>query len=672
VVTLRRTHEGLNFATIGRDSDTNAAEEREPSTRRVAIALFDIDDGTLRYEDATSVPPRMLEARRVDFRASDLSFGEELRFELSAAIFSQESADLRASGTIGPLADDETSDVPIDLVIQLDEVDAARLVELIGGVDGLTSSGPVSVKTHVGGTLSSWLAHASVNASATRLRYDPHFDKPAGTPMALTVDIASDDQSGVKADNVEIALAGSKLTGRGEISTTADDSRYTIDVDAASVALADCAMVSPSLSSLRPQGTAAAQLKAEGSTASGLHAVTGRIALDGVGASPPGYPELSQISGTIAFRGRSAEIEPTTFRIDGVPAQLRGRIADIARPEVEFSLDAERFPLPSTTSPKTAGVPDALDGLRIEGRMASDPGGARLEARLRAASGVVAGIPMTALRATASQARGVFRADPIAFDAFGGRVQGALEYRAASDPGAAPQIAFKARASDIAIQQVGETIAASSSPLLGGRAAFDVDVSGAGAGWEALSRALSGSGRFEWLDGAIAGSNLPEAALEGITGVPGLSALLPARVRSDYPRLFGRKDTKFDRLAATFRMENGRVATRDLALAAQDYAIRADGTVGLDLTTDLTATLTASPKLSRSLIAEVGALRHLTDGTGAVVIPFRLTGTLPSAKPKPDLAAIGVALQKGLVGSLGEKLLRGELPTKRRAPAASE
>jgi hypothetical protein len=94
-------------------------------------------------------------------------------------------------------------------------------------------------------------------------------------------------------------------------------------------------------------------------------------------------------------------------------------------------------------------------------------------------------------------------------------------------------------------------------------------------------------------------------------------------------------------------------------LVARDFAIRGGGAIGLGGDVDLGATLLPSVALTRRLIEQASVMKHLVDSSGRIVVPFRLSGTLPSAKPSPDLGALTAALQRNLIEDLGDRVFGG-------------
>lgn len=662
-ISVVRSTDGWNLAALGAP-DVPEKQLAEPSAAPpIAIALLDIDGGTIRYADHTSKPPAEITVRNVEFRASDLSFGEELRFELAAAMFDPEEHDVKASGTVGPIDADDIDAAPVDVVVHIEDLDTVRALALIGGVDGMEANGPLTASIHAGGTVATWTAHLSVHAEAARIRYGTAIDKAAGSTLSLAATLASDGADGYRAAPFAITVGDSEIDGEASVKATpAGTSSFDAKLESAGLALADLGAVSPAIRDARVEGLANLDLRIRGDAAAGLRSADGSVALENVAATPAGAPPISQIGGRVVFRGKAVEIAPTTFRVGGAPATLEGSVADISQPALAFTLTSARLPLSALSTGSEDASGDVLEDLHLSGTARSGSNGPIVAAKLNAKRGKLGGLPLSNLAATLSHEAGVSRVEPMSFTTAGGQVRGMARYAAPESPGLPPHVRMRAQATGVDVERLTAALTAASVPLAGGKISFDIDADGRGSDWDTLSRALSGDGNFSWLGGTLRETNVPEAALQGITGIPGLSALLPAGLRKDFPSLFGRKDTSFEKLAAKFRIQDGRVTTKDLGMDAKDFAIRADGSVGLDWTTDLQAMLKASPDLSRRLIGEVGALRHLADAAGRVAIPFRMTGALTGPKIQPDTAALASSLQKGLVGSLSEQLFGGKGP----------
>ena len=272
---------------------------------------------------------------------------------------------------------------------------------------------------------------------------------------------------------------------------------------------------------------------------------------------------------------------------------------------------------------------------------------------------MLGGVAFTELDATIKRRDGALEVTPLTLDTCDGKVRGNVTFTPAG-AGHAERFRFDGRAESVSIAALATSVTGLPSSLLEGKLGFDLHAEGAGNDWPAMRQALTGSGKLDLVDGTLRGINVADSALAGITGLPGLSGLLSEQIRSDFPLLFGTEDTRFDALSAALEIASGRVMAKNLTVNARDFLLQGEGTIGLDGALDLGATLLPSLELSQRLIAQAGVMKHLADRSGRVAIPFRLTGTLPDAKPRPDLSALTVALQRGLVDNLGDRIFGGD------------
>jgi hypothetical protein len=68
--------------------------------------------------------------------------------------------------------------------------------------------------------------------------------------------------------------------------------------------------------------------------------------------------------------------------------------------------------------------------------------------------------------------------------------------------------------------------------------------------------------------------------------------------------------------------------------------------------------LVASDQLTADIVDVFSGAKALTDESGRLAVPFRVTGVLPDVRAKADRDYVNRALEKVLVGGL-EDLLRG-------------
>lgn len=657
-ISLVKTADGMSLETLSAGKD-EGGDGSTAERRAIAVALLDIEDATVRYVDRTRKPVHEIAVTRLDFEASDLSFGDAVRFELSAAGFGATSPNITASGAVGPIDPADVAATPLDVIFHLDDVDGGALQALVPATTEIRLEGPITAHLEIGGTVTAWTLNFSFHPRASHLAYGNVIDKPRNVELSVTGHLERRADDTIVAEDVEIVTASSKLTLGGTVTPSERTPAYALTLNGAGVSLADIASLSPAARGMSVKGHADVALGVTKSAAAGAPSIDGRIGFDAVGARlAEATADISQLSGLVSFQGKSAMLEPSDLRVGGAPARLSARLDDVFAPVVAFEFSAPSLPLAVVMA--NAGD-DALRELGASGRLSLRTRTPTLDADVRAASATVRGLTMTNLRGKIVHSDGSSRIDPLAFDTCGGTFRGSLRRATDQEKSRPARIELQGHAARLDIGQLAAAlVGAGSGAPASGTLAFELAATGTGEDWPSLQETLDGRGRFDIADGAILGTNIPEAALERITGVPGLSALLPPRLRADFPALFGQKDTRFDALAASFLVANGRLQTQDLAAKSPDFSIDGGGAIGLDLDLDVSATLTASPKLSNRLIGEVAAIKLLTNREGNVAVPFRLAGTLPGVKPQPDMSALAARLQRGLVGALGEKLLGGQ------------
>jgi AsmA protein len=144
--------------------------------------------------------------------------------------------------------------------------------------------------------------------------------------------------------------------------------------------------------------------------------------------------------------------------------------------------------------------------------------------------------------------------------------------------------------------------------------------------------------------------NVAEAVLSGATGIQGLTQLVSTSTRRKYPGLLTSADTDFETLHASFQIADGVATTNDLRLRAPDYEIDGRGDVRLDNRLSFHAVLRASERLTEDIVDEVKVAKYLRSSDRQLEIPFRLKGSWPQVRPKPDEEALLEALGRGALG----------------------
>jgi hypothetical protein len=194
-----------------------------------------------------------------------------------------------------------------------------------------------------------------------------------------------------------------------------------------------------------------------------------------------------------------------------------------------------------------------------------------------------------------------------------------------------------------------------------GRLASQLKLRGAGAGWPRLSQTLAGAGEIQLEDAVLRDVNLARTALDGLTGIPGLSNLLPTTVRDKYPALFSTGDTEFESLRAHAEVGGGTLRLTGLDAAARDYQVLGSGSVALgDGRTDLASQLVLAEGVSAALVDATSELEPLRNDAGRIVVPVRIRGTIPDLTPQPDVEYVAQAVGRDKAKKLIDKTFSEE------------
>jgi AsmA-like C-terminal region/AsmA family len=156
--------------------------------------------------------------------------------------------------------------------------------------------------------------------------------------------------------------------------------------------------------------------------------------------------------------------------------------------------------------------------------------------------------------------------------------------------------------------------------------------------------AIEGSGEASIHNGAINDFNLfTQLLTRGGERSPGLK--LSARLPEIVAQAVQRRDTPFDTLKANFVVAEARLRIDSFRLSTPDYTVTGAGWVGFDRTMKWNGSLVLSPPIAQALEREYKTLRYLLDRRGTLAISFRIEGTLPNIKIKPENRALAQLLR---------------------------
>jgi hypothetical protein len=185
-----------------------------------------------------------------------------------------------------------------------------------------------------------------------------------------------------------------------------------------------------------------------------------------------------------------------------------------------------------------------------------------------------------------------------------------------------------------------------------------------------LRENLKGSGDVVIRGGALRDFNLiAEIFRKG--GGASTPTRLSTRLSEILADLLARRDVLFDTLRANFTVDQQRIRSANLLLSTPDYEVAAAGWIAFDRTTRWNGLLVLSPRLSQEFLRDNRMVRYLMDRRDRLTIPFRIEGTMPNIKARPDTRTIAQAIRRGSVPRAPEPPLVREPrqePNERREP----
>ncbi len=686
VVNVIRTKAGFNYDSIGKVKEAppasggttkstappSAAPPAEKPTAtggaqksaEFLVSLIDIDKGQFRFVDRSTTPPDDIRIGDLDFSASDVSLDRPIHLKLATALFGASKQNLSVEGTLGPVGSPpnvQQAKLDLKMVLGPVVVDEMKKVAALAKAlpPELSSGDPVTLSAKVSGTLEQTSLVASFDGSDAGIRYGQGFQKPKGVPLKL--DIAADRAGNLLAvKDLSLRLSELKLKGKGKIDST-PGGPIDLQIDSEKTPLAGWDKLLPAFAGHTVSGTSEVHVRVNSTSGAGAKPlINGTVALDGVSAKQQGSPyEIEDLTSRIELKGAAASVPPTKFKLSGSPVEISAEIPSFTPLVTTFTLKSPELTASSLAFASPAATKkELLRGLDIKGQFRSAAGGPEFQGTLRSTDGSLRDFDYRDLAADLTFHDQIATLTKLSLRAFDGSYDGAGRYDMREKEN--PKFDFRSTIRDMDVKALLADRSPGSEKRIEGRLDADVQLAGSGKNWDAMRNQIRGDGKIDVRDGTIKDVNIADQVLQGVTGMGGLSNLISPRVRQRHPGLFATGDTKFDKLGGSVQIADGVARSDDLTISARDYAMLGKGTFALDNHLDFTASLVGSRDLSDDVISDVREAKYITNQDGKIEIPFRITGSLPNVKPKPDAAFITQALSRAVVGKGLEKIFGKE------------
>jgi hypothetical protein len=229
-------------------------------------------------------------------------------------------------------------------------------------------------------------------------------------------------------------------------------------------------------------------------------------------------------------------------------------------------------------------------------------------------------------------------------EAFNGELRASGEWRWSD--GQEPPFRLAPSLAALSVNQLLQRFAPELKDRLDGQLDFRGEFAAAALAGETLQQTLKGSGTALIRGGAIRDFNLlarlfyrrgaEEKDSESAHGAP---ASLAVAVQ--------REDTPVRDFKARIAVEAQRIRADDVIFATPEYEITGAGWIDMDGATRWKGLLVFSPRVTRELRREYGAIRYFLDRKGRLAIAFRVDGKLPNITIRPENRALGRVFRWG-------------------------
>lgn len=546
------------------------------------------------------------------------------------------------------------------------KLDHLKMVPLIQQSlpDSLASDGPLNVAGDFGGSLDDLKVHASIKAEQSEIQYGGWLKKAKGLPALLEVQLRNQkNRLVIEESNLTIQNLKLKFSGSLEDSP---ERRLTLRLRADETSVSGWDGLLAPLSSYNTRGSLKVDLSVKKAIGipDGDFDLSGDFTLVNFQAKDKSSGRgVDQLNSKVSFLGKKVRLEHTSFRLGSSGLALEATVPDLSRPVIQYSLSSPRLNLIDFTS-LPAYQAAWMKDLRSTGELQNGRGRISLQGNLSSSEGSLQEILYRNLRGDISWSPGSTRFKALSFQALGGnfRADGAWEASAQDSQ----RMALNAQIEGMDLKALLAQKFPSFKDHLAGKLDLKTRLRTEGKDSSSWQENLRGEGETQVREGILKDINLIERVLSKVSGLPGISNLIPSPLPSRYKSLLQSRDTAFETLAATFTVENERIHTRDLLLATPEYSVRGEGWVGFDKAMKWNASLVMSPQFTQDLVKEHRNARYLLDRQGRLDIPFRLEGTLPQVQAKPDVPGLAELIQRGLLQRGTDRSPGGEKDQKRK------
>ncbi|MBI4522432.1 MAG: AsmA family protein [Deltaproteobacteria bacterium] len=672
---IRDEKGAFNFSSIAAEEEEKKARgekkkrERAPTPPAFLVSLVDIEGGEIHYLDRKERADVAISD--IQLKVKDLDFNQPFSVELAAAVPSGKR-NLNVRARVGPLASGTSFDqVPIEGRITFDPLEFGKLKAAMPRIGsylpaGLVLSGTLQVKDlDLKGTLNNLALNGTLEGKEAGISYGSLFQKPSGVALTLSLDsqvtkkALSFKKTNLKLHNLDLRLKGDTQLGSAPA--------LNLSIETNRFGLEGWEKILPALSGYQFSGNLETRATIRGAVGKGAAPkINGTVSLENVSGKLAQLPKpFRELNAKVSFTGEQAQIPDASLRVGESQVRLSAQVQRLTPLALSYRLSSPELrlsDLQATEGKSDKG--DLLKNLSSDGALKMQNGSLSYQGKVSSTEGSLNRINYKDLAAGISLENKILNFKNLVVKALNGSLQADGQYEFAAAP---PRFSLSSKTRGLDLRELSRILQAEGGKQFQGRLNSDLKVSGRGKTWEEMKPTLTGTGVAEVLQGTLLDFNIAESVLGGVTGFPGLTSLVSPQIRKKYPAIFTAKNTEFKELKTQFTLGEGKANVKELTLTAADFAVRGTGWVDFNQRVDLQSVLSFSNRLSADIAGSAKEVRYLFNDKGNLEIPFSLKGTLPGARPKPDMSFIGRQLQRGFLRKGTEELQKRFLGPKERS-----
>ncbi len=579
------------------------------------------------------------------------------------------TANLTISGDVGPFNLQHVRLEPecnIDLTMRLTALEFGDISESWGVTELLSDStqdngGAIDFVLSAKGTPKELVLTGLLDATGMSLKVENYFVKPAEVSLTLNSRAVVSGKT-LRTNKLELNLGPLTLLGTGYL-TLDDQKQINFDFSSNEIDLDSLRPFLPFIMRTNATGKASAKFNIDGNYRQQQQPrIQGELTVRRATASPPLLAQhVEDLNATLAFVGEQVTLKEGSFRVGRSSFRVTGTTQQLTPLDASFDLSTALVHLKEFVPLPWAGV---SENANLKGRIWSTSDGTRYRIRVESSSGEMASAEYNNFHLEISGTNVQAKIDKLRFGAFGGKFETTGHYSLEQN---SPRFSLSGRINGVDAYRLSHLLADHGNYPISGSASLEFAANGNMNAPTILGSEITASGTLSIKEGAIHHLNLTDALLSQLDIIPGFTLAPSKNFKNKYPFLFASQHTEFDQLAAAFALKNQQIAITNVRMKTEEVVAHSKGSLDFDGNIDATGSLIVSPEVTRQIIRDVSEVRYLTDASGSLVMPFYVSGQIPTLKPRADVRQMGKILKQALTKlaeeEIRKRILDGLRPT---------